>query len=466
MNNKLSKKIIASLVIAASVTMMCACSGSRSNSDAKYKPLSSKDDSMYNISVITGDDDAYSTGIRKGFRDAMDDLIGSGHYTLSTVNGTTGVSTAKQAIDTELSKEDKPDLLLTVGNNVLTAASESTDSIPVIGTDVLDFQTLLHLNGSKWSSPTGSNITGVSTRAPMADVMSLIVESCPQLSSVGLLYSPEDSDAIYQNEILESYMDEAGIPWREYELQSTDAAIAAHKVKNPESDSSIVKKTSPSVHDSMEGPYPDPEPVSPGGLSTVLNAPASARSAKASANWKGGRMAEEYSKQHIIEQVGVDDPDPTGSAIPANTSSTIEGNAQVLSTAAAECSVLFISAGSDLSDQMESIRNTAMNAKTATVSCDGSLGIKTLTCLYTDPYAMGYAAGKQAYRILIGHEDPGKMNIECAPSSSIVKLYQDDIADQLGMTFPKSFHEVDDYLENNPPGTTTERVKNNSTDKK
>jgi ABC-type uncharacterized transport system substrate-binding protein len=223
MNNKLSKKIIASLVIAASVTMMCACSGSRSNSDAKYKPLSSKDDSMYNISVITGDDDAYSTGIRKGFRDAMDDLIGSGHYKLSTVNGTTGVSTAKQAIDTELSKEDKPDLLLTVGNNVLTAASESTDSIPVIGTDVLDFQTLLHLNGSKWSSPTGSNITGVSTRAPMADVMSLIVESCPQLSSVGLLYSPEDSDAIYQNEILESYMDEAGIPWREYELQSTDA---------------------------------------------------------------------------------------------------------------------------------------------------------------------------------------------------------------------------------------------------
>ena len=43
-----------------------------------------------------------------------------------------------------------------------------------------------------------------------------MIEATKDLQTVGILFSPEDTDAIYQNEIFEAYLDQAGIPWKEY----------------------------------------------------------------------------------------------------------------------------------------------------------------------------------------------------------------------------------------------------------
>jgi hypothetical protein len=40
----------------------------------------------------------------------------------------------------------------------------------------------------------------------------------------------------------------------------------------------------------------------------------------------------------------------------------------------------------------------------------------------------------------------------------MVKLYNADLAEKLGRTFPKSFHEVESYLNETDPGATTKRI--------
>ena len=82
--------------------------------------------------------------------------------------------------------------------------------------------------------------------------------------------------------------------------------------------------------------------------------------------------------------------------------------------------------------------------------------------MYKDPYAMGYAAGKMVYRILVDGADPGDIKITNSPAEN-VKLYNASRAESLGMTFPKSFHEINDYFANYEIGSTTTRISSDDT---
>ena len=65
-------------------------------------------------------------------------------------------------------------------------------------------------------------MTGISSKPNLEEQLSLLIEATPDLKSVGLLYNPEDTDGIYQNVLLEKYLDQAGIPWKEYAIPSDD----------------------------------------------------------------------------------------------------------------------------------------------------------------------------------------------------------------------------------------------------
>ena len=100
---------------------------------------------------------------------------------------------------------------------------------------------------------------------------------------------------------------------------------------------------------------------------------------------------------------------------------------------------------------------TAAEAGVATVGGDSTSGKDTLTCLFSDPYAMGYQAGKMAYRILIAQEDPGDIRIASSNADNI-KLYNGEMAERLGRTFPKSFQEIHSFFESYEIGSGTERI--------
>ena len=134
-------------------------------------------------------------------------------------------------------------------------------------------------------------------------------------------------------------------------------------------------------------------------------------------------------------------------------------NARTLAAyAAAECSALYISAGSMLTDQIDVITSATTAAGKVTVGGDATLGQSTLVSMYADPYAQGYAAGKQVYRILVNGDAPGAIAIDDVATEDNVKLYNGNVAATLGLDFPKSFKEIHEYLETYVIGSDTERI--------
>ena len=421
--------------LAIGLTLTCALSFASCGSDnsSSYEPLPEEDTRSYDIRVCQDDNSDTANAITQGFTDALIDLFGQEHIHLEvripdSENSASDICTSFAA--------DGAQLIFTNGENSLTAASENISDLPIVAANVMDFERVLHIitpQGEEWDETTGRNITGVSSLTSIPDQTSMLIETTKDLRSVGILYCTEDQDAVFQNELLETYLDEAGIPWKEYAIPSTSqAADISSSGENP---ANVIIPSRFSAASGKEGANTDVVTFGENSQSTGINSPASVRTPQISSNWS-------------------DDLTPEG-LTPLPEDATTD---QIAAYAAAECSVLYISAGSMLTDQIGTIASAATAAGKITVGGDAVLGQSTLVSMYTDPYAQGYAAGKQAYRILVDGNDPGAIAIDDVAADDSVKLYNGDVAATLGLSFPKSFNEIHEYLETYVIGSNTERI--------
>lgn len=433
-NFKIKKSFIsAALIMSCTAMLFSSCGKSKRNSDTNYSKVdTSKISKTYHIAFINSESDEIKDKILLGYKDSLDALLGKEHYTITN----TTVDNENSAKMATLNLNPKnTDLILANGKTALSGATDAESDIPVVGTGVLNFQTLLNTGNSGLLKPTGMNITGTSTISPMDDVLSLIIESAKNLSTVGLLYSPEDDDAIYQNEALETYMNSAGIPWKEYEISSSKTGLVQTEASTESPvDSSAITPKAPTVYNSLSGIDSFFAPL---GESTQIESPSDPVSAR------GSKISEDWT-----------------SPVDENAPNITKGstNEEIIRYAASECSVLFIPGQSNIADQMDLIKQITKESNIPTVSNGLEIGKKTLTSIYTDPYSFGYSAGKQTYRILIKNEKPENMDIESVSSSVSVKLYSLDLATSANRTFPKSFHEYESYIKDTEPGSTTKKI--------
>lgn len=418
--------------LALCAILLCFSTGCASKS-VSYEPLEEDDGEIYHVSLCQDADHLYYNTIATGFTDALSDLFGENH-----------IRTDIRTVTQESSAEDicrdfvsgKTQLILANGSRSLSAATAATTETPIVGTGIMDFQRALNIITAPdvaWDHLTGTNVTGVSATPDIAQQLSLLIEATPNLNNVGILYSPEDTAAIYQNQLLENYLNEAGIPWKEYQLTSTAAAIEHTETAE---DLPVIRPTKTVAPSAREGSDMEVEILKGDGSAGGINAPSSARPSQISKFW-------------------------TGSAeIPAPEASTED----IISFAARECSALYIPAESNLADQMEVITATATRSGVTTVAGDTSLGNHALVTLFSDPYAMGYAAGKMVYRILVGGEDPGSIKINTSSTKQTSKLYNRQAAEALNMSFPKSFTEYETFQLTYETGSTTERIASDEED--
>ena len=209
------KKRFLSLILAASMAFAMVSCGKKDDEQPvnEVKEESDEDSYCYNITALLSEDNTYDKVLLQGFSDCLEDYLGAEHINIKTrtvtedkdVNMLTSSAIAKS-----------PDMIFTAGKSTLLAASNQTDIIPIVATGIVDFKGTLRiasLNGKSWDKTTGMNITGISSKPSIVDQVSLMIEATNDLQTVGILFSPEDTDAIYQNEIFEAYLDQAGIPW-------------------------------------------------------------------------------------------------------------------------------------------------------------------------------------------------------------------------------------------------------------
>ena len=209
------KKVYIVLMIFLLTFSVTGCKKNKRNSDVNYNNINKNHiKGSYTVYVINSEKGLMKKNLLKGYKDALTDLFGKKHFKLKFFDVDENSSSLPDSVK-------KSNLILANGKIALEKSVNYSSQIPVVATGILNFQSVLKTENTGLLNPTGINITGTSTISPMSNVMSLIIESVSDLKSVGLLYSPEDDNAIYQNEVLESFMNSAGIRWKEYELAST-----------------------------------------------------------------------------------------------------------------------------------------------------------------------------------------------------------------------------------------------------
>ncbi len=442
-HHKYFNRIISLLACTSLMLCLCAC-GSSSTADITYDPLSESDSEdttteTYHICILSDSSSDYYQRIISGFTSYIEEYLSG-----NTIVYTTEITESTQ-------------LIFTVGSTSLLAAADETEEIPIVATGIMDFQSTLHITagiGDTWNKTTGRNITGVSTATDMTETLSLIIETTSTLNAVGLLYTPDDSESLYQLSLLEEYLDEASIPWKEYALplSASNSGIDEETSDEDESDSEDTSST--------EG---DTEETDEAETSSEEDEEAEAPVIITPSLYSGASVTEGSNNDVILfgEGSSIDGliaPNSVHEAAVSSTWTTALSNKtkdmeltddstleEIIAYACCECSALFIPAASYLADSVAQITEIASTAGVTTIAGDSLIGENTLTCTYWDPYYFGYAAAEKAYSILIDGKSASSMKITSI-SEDVIKVYNSSWASVYELSFPKSFTEINDLL--------------------
>ncbi len=467
------KRIFSMLMICVVALSSVACSDKKENTTAAALAEKSKEENyLYNITACLSDDNTYDDVIYQGFSDALVDYCGKEHVKI-TKRAVGEDQKANDVVATAI--KTNPDMLFTVGSDTLLAASSKTSSIPIIAAGVVDFRGTLRIADSgatKWDKLIGTNITGVSSKPPIDAQLSVMIESCDKLQNVALLFSPEDTDSIYQNEIFEKYLDEAGIPWKEYCIPATEIAVEDEKDEKQD-----ILPPDKFVAQSAKAGM-DNEVMSLGEDVIVgINSQMSTRVAKVSKNWKHGKIeinsgsadeAEDNEKSEKKQESSETTSDSKVKKLDTDACFDIAADVSLedrVNQICSECSAIFIPYQSMLTDQLETICSIANEAQVVTVGGDEEIGAYTLVSAFSDPYDLGYRAGKKAYSVLSG-TDISTIKVSNGSGDNVVKLYNASVAELFSKEFPKSFKEREEFLSSYEYGSMTKRHASEEEDEK
>ncbi|WP_028242356.1 ABC transporter substrate-binding protein [Pseudobutyrivibrio ruminis] len=450
----MKKRLLSILMIASMCLSLSACGGKDKSEPANDVTDESNEDSFsYNISALLSKDNSMDEILLKGFSDALSDYIGDDHFTITTSYASE--ETPSDTIASEAVKNSS-DMIFTTGKSTLVAAADATETIPIIATDIVDFKGTLRiasLGGKSWDKTTGRNITGVSSKPSIVDQVSLMIESTKDLQTVGILFSPEDTDAIYQNEIFEAYLDQAGIPWKEYLIPATSTKLSDDKEK----DSTALTPSKYVAFSAKDGM--DNDVISLGDNPLFgLNSPSSTRVALVSDFWTGPKVVAKPTPAEEADEDSKTDSDEKSDSGKSD-ANDIESEISLedrITEACSECSAIYVPFESMLTDQMDVIGSVAQEQDVVVVAGDTNIGQNSLVTLFMDPYSLGYAAGKKAVRVFNG-DDITTIKIGYGDTDECVKLYNGEIAEKFDMTFPKSFSEFTEFLSSYTYGSNTTR---------
>ena len=143
-NFKIKKSFIsAALIMSCTAMLFSSCGKSKRNSDTNYSNVdTSKISKTYHIAFINSESDEIKDKILLGYKDSLDALLGKEHYTIT--NTTVDDENSAKMATLNLNPK-KTDLILANGKTALSGATDAGSDIPVVGTGVLNFQTLLNM---------------------------------------------------------------------------------------------------------------------------------------------------------------------------------------------------------------------------------------------------------------------------------------------------------------------------------
>ena len=160
----------------------------------------------------------------QGFKDALEAKLGTGNVLFLEQNAL-GESTSCTSIINHFVNRNV-DLILANATTALQAAVNGTTTIPVLGTSITDYGTVLGIEN--FDGLTGTNVSGTSDLTPLDQQAQMILDLYPDTKTVGLLYCSAEPNSDYQVKGIRAYLEQAGVTCTDYQFFDTNeiAAVA------------------------------------------------------------------------------------------------------------------------------------------------------------------------------------------------------------------------------------------------
>ena len=127
---------------------------------------------------------------------------------------------------------NKVDLILANATAPLQASAAATNEIPILGTSITDYATALQIDD--WTGTTGTNVSGTSDLAPLAEQAQLLKELFPDAQKVGLIYCSGEANSVYQIQVMTDELQKLGYTCEEYAFADSNdiASVCTNAVAN------------------------------------------------------------------------------------------------------------------------------------------------------------------------------------------------------------------------------------------
>ena len=207
-NNRKNIRKKVSLVMLAVLCSLTAC-----GSQEKAK----EDDGKYHIGICQWVEHAALDEATIGFQDALTDKLGEKIvFDVKTAQGST--QDCQEILNGFVS--ENMDLIMANATSALMAASQATNTIPIVATSITDYGTALNMR--EWTGASGINVTGTSDLAPIERQADMIQELVPEAEKIGILYCSAETNSIFQAQKMGSILTAKGISFNTYTIANKE----------------------------------------------------------------------------------------------------------------------------------------------------------------------------------------------------------------------------------------------------
>lgn len=218
--NKIFKKVAAVAlagVLTATAFAGCSKTGTDTNGPTPAK-------TSYKIGICQLVQHDALDAATKGFMDKLNELGAANNITFEFDSQNASGETTNCTTIVSNFVSNQVDLIMANATDAMAAASQATDSIPIVATSITDYATGLSIQD--WTGKTGFNVTGSSDLAPLADQAAMIKELCPDAKTVGILYCSAEKNSKYQSDVMQQELTKLGITCKEYTFVDTNDVTA------------------------------------------------------------------------------------------------------------------------------------------------------------------------------------------------------------------------------------------------
>ena len=207
-NRRNVRKKISFAIFAALLCGLTAC-GNQENAK--------EDDGKYHIGICQWVEHTALDEATRGFQDALTDKLGD--EVVFDVQIAKGSTEDCQKILGGFVSDDR-DLIMANATSALMAASQATNTIPIVATSITDYGTALNMR--EWTGASGINVTGTSDLAPINSQANMIQELVPEAKKVGILYCSAETNSIFQAQMMGTILTEKEISFGTYTIANKD----------------------------------------------------------------------------------------------------------------------------------------------------------------------------------------------------------------------------------------------------